>query len=257
MTSYEVDGPSTPLWDSVNKAIETISSSSSEKDVYLVMVITDGEENSSVTTAWTLKQTIKSLQATDRWTFVFRVPVGSKQTLINLGIPEGNIVEWEQTEKSLRASTEATVNATRSYFSAVAQGATSSQNFYTNLNNVKPADLRRELNDITDKVHAEPVWDRDQGTQIRDFCQKTFGEFEAGKAYYQLSKKEKVQDYKKIIVKHKKKGKYYSGDVRSMLGLPTFGEIKLSPGDHPDYEIYIESRSVNRKLVAHTKVLYI
>ena len=59
-----------------------------------------------------------------------------------------------------------------------------------------------------------------------------------------------------VRFKHKKKGKYYGGNVRQTLCLHK-GEIKLKPADHPDYEVYIQSTSVNRKMTKKTKVLYL
>jgi hypothetical protein len=263
MTTYVVDGQSTPLWDSVDTGINTLLGDAyiarpNPDDSFILMTITDGGENSSSTNISQLRARIYNLQSTDRWTFVFRVPVGYKNQLLNLGIPSGNIIEWEQTEVALAASTAQTVSAMRSYVSGVSRGVTSSRNFYdtSQLEALRPADLRAELNDITDKVRVESVWSEDEGTQIRDFCLKSFGEFDIGHAYYQLDKPEKVQASKKLIIKHKKKGKYYGGDVRSTLCLPD-AEIKLKPADHPDYEVYVQSTSVNRKMTKKTKVVYI
>jgi hypothetical protein len=261
---YVVDGQSTPLWDSVNTGINTLLRSAgplrAATDTFILMTITDGGENSSIdTTLQELKRRIAHLQQTDRWTFVFRVPVGYRGTLASLGIPAGNIIEWEQTETALAASTVHTVSAMRSYLGGVSQGVTSTRGFYDTsaLEALRPADLRAELNDITDKVRVESVWTEDEGTQIRDFCLKSFGEFEVGHAYYQLDKSEKVQASKKLIIKHKKKGKYYAGDVRSTLSLPSGVEIKLKPADHPEYEVFVQSTSVNRKMTKKTKVVYI
>lgn len=257
--NYIADGQSTPLWDSVNTAINTMMEGSSSKDTFILMTITDGGENSSNTSLWELQRRIEALQMTDRWTFVFRVPVGYKDQLVRLGVPAGNIIEWEQTEVALAASSAHTVSAMRSYVSNVSRGMTSSQNFYSTsaLGALRPADLRAELDDITDKVRVESVWSEDEGTQIRDFCIRSFGEYDVGHAYYQLDKTEKVQPSKKLIVKHKKKGKYYAGDVRSTLSLPSYGDIKLKPADHPDYEVYVQSTSVNRKMTKKTKVVYL
>jgi hypothetical protein len=256
---YIADGQSTPLWDSVNTGITTILNNSMPTDTCILMVITDGGENSSVeTNIYELKRRIEQLQKTDRWTFVFRVPVGHKYSITKLGIPEGNVVEWEQNETAFAASTMQQTSALRSYVSNVSKGMTSTRSFYDTsaLEALRPADLRAELDDITTKVRVESVWSEDEGTQIRDFCLKSFGEFDVGHAYYQLDKPEKVQASKKLIVKHKKKGKYYAGDVRSTLSLPA-GEIKLKPADHPDYEVYVQSTSVNRKMTKKTKVVYI
>lgn len=41
-----------------------------------------------------------------------------------------------------------------------------------------------------------------------------------------------------------------------MIGLPLDRNARLHPGDHGEYDIFIQSESVNRKLVAGTGVLY-
>jgi hypothetical protein len=79
-----------------------------------------------------------------------------------------------------------------------------------------------------------------------------------GAAFYQLMKKEdEVQDYKQIVIRDKKSKVVYSGaNARQMLGLPYNGTVKVVPGNHGTYDIFIQSTSVNRKLVKGTQVLY-
>jgi hypothetical protein len=49
----------------------------------------------------------------------------------------------------------------------------------------------------------------------------------------------------------------YSGsDARTLIGLPTSGNARLHPGNHGNYDIFIQSTSINRKLVGGTGVLY-
>ncbi len=79
-----------------------------------------------------------------------------------------------------------------------------------------------------------------------------------GAAFYARSKPYKsVQRYKLIVIRDKNSGEVYAGQsARDLLNLPTQGMISLSPGNHGNYDIYIQSTSVNRKLVAGTNVLY-
>jgi len=66
-----------------------------------------------------------------------------------------------------------------------------------------------------------------------------------------------VQDYKKIIIRNKYHGATYQGAAaRQLLNLPTQGNISLRPGDHGDWDIYIQSTSNNRILPPGTTVLY-
>lgn len=260
VTSYTTTGRGTPLWDSVGEAIQSLESMTREPDAaFLVMAITDGHENNSWTwTARTIGMKIASLQATDKWTFVFRVPKGYKAELQRAGIPAGNIMEWEQTEKALVAATTVTVNAVQEYFMARSAGETKTTKFFANLEDIPPEVIKASLIDVSSTVKVQWVSSKDDGMQIRDFCNKYFGKFETGHALYQLTKKEDVvQDYKRLCIRDKTNGKIFSGSAaRQLLNLPTSGNIQLSPGAHGQYDLFIQSNSVNRKVQKDTSVLY-
>jgi hypothetical protein len=47
----------------------------------------------------------------------------------------------------------------------------------------------------------------------------------------------------------------FVGDgVRAMVGLPDM-EVRVKPDQNPDFDVYVQSTSTNRKLVAGTKVM--
>jgi hypothetical protein len=258
---YIADGNSTPLFDSVGDLIEQLQSVPDANDPevsFVVMTITDGQENSS--TKWTgssISKKIKELQATDRWTFVFRVPRGEKRGLMQYGIPEGNILEWEQTEQGVQAATVATRSAFAGYYTARSSGATSTDKFYADLSTVSLKEVKKQLVDISSQVAVFKVKSTEGGIQIRDFVeQRTKKPMAKGTAFYQLTKTENVQDYKQLAIRDKLKGTVFSGfAARDMLGLPQTGEVKLAPGSHGQYDIFIQSTSINRKLVENTNVL--
>jgi hypothetical protein len=107
------------------------------------MVITGGEENRSrIWSTKSLQKEINSLQATDKCTFAFRVPRGSRDYLARFGIPVGNIMEWEQNESSMYASTEATVASTQSYFKGRSAGVTSTSTFFVDASNLNTVDVQ-------------------------------------------------------------------------------------------------------------------
>ena len=259
ITSYIADGGSTPLFNSVKDLIDILKSTPdySDPDVsFLVIAVTDGYNNSGDVDGGELGRLIKQLQSTDRWTFVFRVPRGAKQYLADLGIPEGNIQEWEQTESGMMASSQSTVTATRNYYAGRSKGIGSSSAFYANLTGSAAAAVKKQLANVSTEVDFYPV--RDGGETIREFIEKKTGDYITGAAFYQLNKPEKqVQDYKLLAVVDKYSGNVYVGqDARGLLGLPTQGTIKLEPGNSPSYDIYIQSTSTNRRLIAGTSVLY-
>lgn len=225
---------------------------------FLVMAVTDGGENSSRKwDARSLAAKIANLQATDRWTFVFRVPRGGSRSLINLGIPAGNILEWDQTQKGVEVATRATEEAFTTYYSERSRGATMTKSFYqTDLSNVSKATVKAKLVDISSEVK---FFDVTQTDAIKPFIERQTGKsYVAGTAFYQLTKKEdEVQDYKQIALRDKKAGKVYSGvEARNILGLPHNGTVKVAPGNHAGYDIFITSTSVNRKLMPGTQVLF-
>lgn len=261
---YNANGSSTPLFDSVGELIEMFEKVPDAKDEtvsFLIMVITDGEENSSRRwSSQSLSQKMKQLQATDRWTFVFRVPRGAKRQMMAFGIPEGNILEWDQTQQGVEVATQATRSAFTGYFSDRAKGATKTETFYTNMNNVSASTIKATLTDISTEVSLWPVMPSEDGKAVREFCESRLGAnpMLKGAAFYELTKLEKkVQDYKMICVRDKKTNEIFSGAAaRDILGLPHVGDVKLAPGAHGNYDVFIQSTSVNRKVPAGSTVLY-
>lgn len=258
LESYEANGSSTPLFDSVGELIDQLSEVPDAEDPsvsFLVMVITDGQENASRKhTAESIKKKMRDLQNTDRWTFTFRVPYGYKQSLVNLGVPSGNILEWEQTERGFETATTRTWNAVDTYYQGRVRGQTMSSNFYSDLDQVKSKDLKKELEDITKQVSFFNI---QRTCQIRDFVESKVGNYRLGKSFYQLNKPEKLQGNKLIAIRDRINGKVYAGDAaRKLMNLPVGGEIKLHPGNHANYDVFIQSTSVNRKLLPSTELMY-
>ncbi len=68
-------------------------------------------------------------------------------------------------------------------------------------------------------------------------------------AFYELSKPEKVQGHKDIAIRDKTTG------ARDLLGLPKYGDIRLAPLDHGNYNLFVQSTSVNRKLMNGTNLM--
>lgn len=260
ITTYVADG-ATPLFDSVGELVELLEKSPDAADPsvsFLVMAITDGEENASKRyTPTKITELIRAKQATDRWTFTFRVPKNHASSLTRLGIPEGNIQEWETTARGIKTSSVQTQKAVASYYTGRTLGVRSTDSFYADLRNVTKKQITSTMTDVSGQVKIWPVANEEQ---IRPFVEsKLRGKgMILGAAFYQLTKKEKkVQSYKQICIRDKKSGNVYAGQsARDLLGLPSTGSIVLSPGDHGNYDIYVQSASVNRKLVPGSNVLY-
>lgn len=262
-SAYITDGNATPLFDSVGMLIDQLSATPDANDVdvsFLIMAVTDGGDNASVNySARSLGEKIKKLQNTDRWTFIFRVPPGESRTLISMGIPEGNIQEWDANAAALERSTKVTTQAFKNYFTDRAAGKTATRSFYTtNLSEVTKKEVRESLDDITKKAKFFKVSNNEDGVQIRDFIETHTGKkMVKGSGFYQLTKTETVQDYKIIAIRDISNKKVYAGDnARQLLGLPYNGDVKVKPGDHGKFEIFIQSTSVNRKLFTGTELMF-
>lgn len=258
MKSYIADGSSTPLYDAVGLAAEKLNEikvSKNENVSYLVMVITDGQENSSTKYRYSLSSEIRDLTATDKWTFVFRVPKGNyKQNICKaLNVPEGNVLEWETTSIGLQNSTRSTQTGIQTYYATRNAGQQSTSKFFVDLKGVTQTDVKSVMVDITNQIKLLMPQTE---TPIKDFIQNEGIPFKKGIAFYKLTKTEEVQDYKQIIIKHKKNAKYFSGnEARRILNIPSTGTIKLSPGDHGNFDIFVQSTSVNRKLPAKVSMV--
>lgn len=264
ITRYPTDGSSTPLFDSVGQMIDLMQRADKHEPMttaYLIIATTDGENNRIYSwNAVTLANEIKRLQATDRWTFVFRVPRGYKDSLVRmLGLHPGNIVEWDQTSQGVEISTHAMQQSYGNYYGLRAAGATSTAKFFVDTDTVSTKELKVNLVDISHKVKQLMLYPKNRGTAIKDFVEQVTGEpYIIGNAYYELTKTETLQPQKDMIVWDKKSGHMYQGQsaARQLLNLPQTGHIKVVPRGIADKKVFVQSTSVNRKLFGDTVLIY-
>lgn len=82
--------------------------------------------------------------------------------------------------------------------------------------------------------------------------------FERGKSFYNFTKPELIQKNKEIVLREKSSGDFFEGNMcRKMLNLITYDQTKrIKPTDFPQYDIFIQSTSLNRKLISGSKFLY-
>jgi hypothetical protein len=256
-TSEVPAGGSTALLDATSEAIDALSSvpiAAFEDVSYLVMTVTDGQENASRrTTRQDLTNKMKTLQGTDRWTFTFLVPPGGRRDVESLGVPAGNVQEWEGTVQGVQNYAATTTQGLSSYFNSRSVGLNSVKSFYTDLSKVTTKQIKSQLDDISAMVRVLPV---EREVDIKTFVEGKLGTYTPGSAFYQLTKDEKkVQDYKQLLVMEKGKKAVFGGpDARSVLGIPD-GDLKIKPGNHGNFDIFVQSTSLNRKLVRGTKLL--
>lgn len=240
----------TRLVDAIGAALET----SPEDESSLIMTITDGQENESRLQRSDLKALVDRRVATDKVTLTFLGPRGSTDEMLRLGFQPGNCQEWEQTYEGVARVTMMNNAGLGSYTKSIASGLSSVDSFYANVGNLKSSTVKKNLDDVSTRFKTLRV---DREEKIADFVKRKLGTYRKGAAYYQLSKSEKsVQSYKKILVRKKNESKIYGGeDARAVLGIPEGQDLKVKIANLGEWDIFVQSTSLNRLLVRGTDLL--
>lgn len=96
-----------------------------------------------------------------------------------------------------------------------------------------------------------------ENTDIKGFVLANDLEFKTGRGFYEFTKREEVQEKKEVILRDKVTGDMFQGDqARNILGLPKGTRGNVSPDKFGKYQVFIQSTSYNRKLIAGTTFLY-
>lgn len=259
----------TALIDAVIRSIDDLNTVSQiyGNHAFLMYVLTDGEENESlVKDPYVLSTKIKG-QA-DNWTVAALVPnvqgvVMAKQ----FGFPAGNIQMWDSTsEQGLEEAHQTMTSSLDSYMTARSTGLRSTTSLFdmsaaaVNKQTIQAAGLTPL--DLSEYILTTVVYGngfRDGDDWISTYTNNVLGhQYVAGRGYYQLTLAPvKVQVQKDIAIVEKRSGKVYTGkNARALLGLPDM-EVTLRAGQNPDYDIFIQSTSPNRKLLHGQKYLYL
>jgi len=251
----------TPLFDSVYRAIRKLEEldDGEEGTSFVVSVVTDGHENNSVDPGvHATLRLINEKSQTDRWTFTFLVPNGNEDSFSrNFQVPRGNVQGWDtQTAVGTKEAFVVSSRAFDGYFKAKSSGVRSTKSFYSDVSELTVRTARKDLSEITNQVKfiTSP-----ETCQIRQCILDAGHEWIKGAAFYALIKTEKrVHPYKMVALRVKTSGKVYCGQqAREMLGIGGLTDtVRLVPGDHGKFDVFIQSTSVNRKIPAGTEVMY-
>jgi hypothetical protein len=231
----------------------------------LLWLVTDGEENSSSgNDIRSLPSLIKSLPG--NWTLAAFVPgIQAKTLLAGYGFPSGNIEVWDPSKQgAIEEVGIAMAAATDDYRAMRARGVKSTTSLFA-MNAPRVSDLKKSLVPMTsgsywfESVTAEDLAKITNGRIDEFMALKTGTPYTPGRAYYEMTKRERIQPYKKIAVaiwdRDTNAEQVYVGDnARKMLGLPDT-EVRVSPGSFKGYKVHILSTSMNRKLQPGTRVL--
>ncbi|MCC3777512.1 vWA domain-containing protein [Streptomyces sp. UNOB3_S3] len=233
---------------------------------FLTFVLTDGQENAShrcpdapAGDPRALAEAVAGMIETqeDNWTLAVLVPDQmGKHEAMRFGFPKDNIAIWDATStQGLEEAGQVIQQATEKFMVGRTRGIRGSRTVFStgaeavNEDTIKAAGLTP-----VDPSEYEliPVA---RDAAIRDWVVESGHTYRTGGAFYQLSKSEKIQARKQIAVLEKKTDQVYTGpEARALLGLPDM-EIRIKPDHNDDFTIFVQSTSVNRKLVTNTRLL--
>ncbi|MGW5622778.1 vWA domain-containing protein [Streptomyces olivaceus] len=233
---------------------------------FLTFVLTDGQENAShrctdvpARDPRALVDAVASMIETqeDNWTLAVLVPdqMGKREAM-QYGFPKDNVAIWDATStQGLQEAGQVIQEATEKFMIGRSKGIRGSRAVFStgadavNKDTIKAAGLKPV--DST-KYQLVPVT---RDAAVRDWVVESGHTYRTGGAYYQLSKSEKVQPKKQISVLEKKTDRIYTGpEARALLGLPDV-EVRIKPDHNDEFTIFVQSTSVNRKLVPNTRLL--
>lgn len=239
---------------------------------FLTFVLTDGQENVShrgrnpmYHTSAEFVRAVKKMIETqeDNWTLAVLVPdpMGKREAM-QCGFPKDNIAIWDATStKGLEEAGEVIRQATNTYMTNRAAGVRGSRTvFSTGADAVNAQTIQQAgLTPLDTKDYILTVVPPEHnGMEIRPFIQDVCGyQYKVRRGYYELTKREKIQGDKQIAIKEKKTNKIYTGEnARSIIGLGD-GEQRVFPDFNPEFKIFVQSGSVNRKVVVGSEILYL
>ncbi|MFF6879854.1 vWA domain-containing protein [Streptomyces sp. NPDC012474] len=233
---------------------------------FLTFVLTDGQENAShrcpdspARDPRELVQAVARMIETqqDNWTLAVLVPdqMGKREAM-QCGFPRDNIAIWDATStQGLEEAGQVIRQATENFMMGRTQGIRGSRAVFStgaeavNQDTIKAAGLTPV---DPSKYQLIPVA---RNAAIKEWVVECGHTYRTGAAFYQLSKSEKIQAQKQIAVLEKKTDRVFTGpEARTLLGLPD-AEARVKPDHNDHFTIFVQSTSVNRKLVPNTRLL--
>lgn len=258
---YPTDG-GTDLYGTIGGIIHHFKARPDANDPnssFLVIVVTDGEDNEKTYSSFQVRNWIQECQATERWTFVISCPNRFVSNIVNtLGVPEGNVQGWDTTSRfGMETVRTAQTAGLQRYIATRATGQRSTKTFFEV--NVGRQGIRQVTKDL---VPESPTRFKrlkvNKAGSVKDFIEGKGLKFELGRTFYALSKPETIQHHKEIILQRRDNpSKMYGGhQVRDKLNIPHGQDGRVVPGNLGEWIVWVQSTSPNRKLLAGMEVLY-
>lgn len=255
--SYKVYG-NTALLDASLKALSDLGQTPElyGDHAFLAYVVTDGQNNIGNYQVAELQRALNSLKA--NWTMACLVPdARGVYEAKKFGFQPNNIAIWDTSSvNGVESAGRVITQSTDKFMTGRSSGARGYTNsLFLDTSNVPAAKVTGQLEALhPGQFRLLPV--TMDGEAIAPFVERYLGyPYRLGMAYYQISKSEKVQPQKGVAIRDKKTHQLYVGPhARQILGLPDY-ECRVAPSKSPEYDVFIQSTSVNRKLVEGTSVL--
>lgn len=217
---------------------------------FLTFILTDGGENASQH-SW--RELPKYVAGKPNWTVGFLVPdLNGAAWLTRAGVNKDSIAIWDATSSKGIVDSFGTIRtATDQFMTNRASGIRGSSGiFSTGVDTVNSATVKT-LTPLKGYAHYDVTRD----DRIDEFVKSVHGQYRVGSTFYELIKTETIQPTKNILVVSRKNGQVYGGpEARNLIGLPDHN-VRVKPEANPEYRIFVQSTSLNRKLKAGTKVL--
>ncbi len=133
----------------------------------------------------------------------------------------------------------------------------------TDIDSIPEAILSRTLivptTDITTSYNNIRIIKSYNDANIKDVCSRNNIQYKNGNVYYEFLKAEKINNKKKIILMDKRNNDLFEGGcARDIMNISTNEDIDINikPGALPDFIIFIQSTSPNRKIIKNQRVIY-
>jgi hypothetical protein len=160
---------------------------------------------------------------------------------------------WEVSGKGIAAAASVNNVAFSNYYATRSAGMTSMSSGLYSTDIPSASSIKQDTSTVTSECKVGTV---SKETDIKSWYERTYkGVYRKGICFYQLTKREKIQEYKEILLLDKKTNTIRHANTRALLGVPETGDIKVEPGNHGNYDIFVQSTSSNRILVRGSKVI--
>lgn len=256
---YSVLYENTALIDATLKSQDDLDTTSQlyGDHAFLTFVLTDGRENRSKNRPSVLAKRLEA--AGVNWSIGFLVPDQSGVTYLErLGVLADSVAIWDTTSATgLNVAASKIQTATTNFMTNRASGVRGTKSvFSTGADAVNRKTVVANLKPLKSNEYTiHPV-----GSKIRidEFVKNLGYNYVPGMGYYQLTKTETIQRTKQVAVVDKTTGKVYGGaNGRKLVGLPDDKSVRVRPDHNPNYDIFVQSTSLNRNLMPNTRLLVV